>query len=260
MSNLITELDKVKWDNIADSFVVFDVETTGLDSRKDRIIEIGAVLFEKETYISTGEVKIFQCFVKQKTPIPPEATAINKITDEMVIDGEEEFKTLDLFFDFVGANDLYAYNAKFDKSFINAMAKRSQFSHVPVVDQVFDILKFIREEWIIKPNYKLTSVAKHLKIDANDAHRAVGDSLLALKSYIHVVQMLNMTQRKHDMDRHEWNVKNLPKYNSNIKTDDEIAQADSSRKIQLKKDSPAGLLGVISIIVLVIFLLFILKN
>lgn len=204
MTDLISELDKVKWNNIPDSFVVFDVETTGLDARSDRVLEIGAVLYEKEFYISTGEVKIFQCFVKQTKPISPEATAINKITDEMVRDGEEEYKALEMFFDFVGSNDLYAYNAKFDKTFMNAMARRSRYSHEPVVDKVFDILKFIRDEWEIKPNYKLTTVAKHLKIDVKDAHRAVGDSVLALKSYIHISQMVNMTQRKHELDRVEW--------------------------------------------------------
>jgi DNA polymerase-3 subunit alpha (Gram-positive type) len=226
MLDLNSELEKVKWNNIADSFVVFDVETTGLDARTDKIIEIGAVLFEKNNYILTGEVKTFQCFVKQKKPIPAEATAINKITNEMVINGEDEYKALEMFFEFVGANDLYAYNAKFDKSFMNAMAKRSQFSIEPVVDEVFDIWKFIKEEWVIKPNYKLTSVAKHLKIDIKEAHRALGDSLLALKCYIHIVQMLNMTQRKHEIDMDEWSRKNLSKYKPILNTEKELIDTD----------------------------------
>jgi DNA polymerase III epsilon subunit family exonuclease len=259
MINLNAELEKVKWNNVPSSFVVFDLETTGLDPKTDRVIEIGAVYFDKENYIKTGEIKTFQCFVKQDKKIPIEATKINKITDEMIINGEDEYTALELFFDFVGSNDLYAYNAKFDKSFINAMAKRSMFSHVNVADEVFDIMKFIKEEWIIKPNYKLTTVAKHLKIEVKDAHRAVGDSILALKSYIQIIQMLNMSQRKYDLEREEWNRNNLSIYKNESITDKNIRN-DSANDIENnKKDSSETYLPLIFIAILVIFLLAIVK-
>lgn len=227
MSDIISDIEKVKWINIQDSFVVFDVETTGLDSRTDRILEIGAVLFEKDEYLATGEIKTFQCFIKQKNPIPPEVTKINKITDEMVADGEDEFRALELFFDFVGAKDLYAYNAKFDKSFINAMARRSGYSREPVVDHVFDIYKYIRDEYIIKPNYKLTNVAKYLNIDTSDSHRAVGDSVLALKSYIHVAQVITMLRQKMHIEQQNW-------IKDNITDRKEINNLSEKEKIQYK--------------------------
>ena len=259
MSDLISELEKVKWNNIPDSFVVFDVETTGLDARSDRVLEIGAVLYEKEFYISTGEVKTFQCFVKQTKPIPPEATAINKITDEMVRDGEEEYKALEMFFDFVGSNDLYAYNAKFDKTFMNAMARRSRYSHEPVVDKVFDILKFIRDEWEIKPNYKLTTVAKYLKIDVKDAHRAVGDSALALKSYIHIVQMINMTQRKHELDHADWIRKNITSYGSKSQDVDKLEKIKDESKNLEKEDSTKAIVAMVILGFLFVSLFFVSK-
>lgn len=223
MTDLVAELERVKWNNVPESFVVFDVETTGLDHKKDRVLEIGAVLFEKSSYIETGQVTTFQCFVKQSAPIPPEATAINGITDEMVKDGQEEYEALESFFEFVGNNDLFAYNAEFDKSFMNAMAKRSRYASEPVVDEAFDIYKFIKEEIVIRPNYKLTNVARHLKIETSDAHRAVGDSLIALKSYIHVIQLLNYTECKRDLEHKEWCKKNLSTYKEKST---EIGQAE----------------------------------
>lgn len=259
MIDLISELDKVKWNNIPDCFVVFDVETTGLDTRSDRVLEIGAVLYEKEFYISTGEVKTFQCFIKQTKPIPPKATAINKITDEMVRDGEEEYKALEMFFDFVGSNDLYAYNAKFDKKFMNAMARRSSYSHEPVVDRVFDILKFIRDEWEIKPNYKLTTVAKHLKIDVGDPHRAVGDSLLALKSYIHIVQMINMTLRKHELDHADWVRKNITSYDSKSQGIDNFEKIKDGSKNLEKQDNTKAIVAMTILGFLFVSLFFLSK-
>jgi DNA polymerase III alpha subunit (gram-positive type) len=96
----IEQINNFNWDLIPDEFVIFDVETTGLDFSKDRIIEIGAIIFNKKEYLAKKEVISFQVFIKQDNPIPSEATAINNITDEMVgIQGvalgvSSEFKNL----------------------------------------------------------------------------------------------------------------------------------------------------------------------
>jgi DNA polymerase-3 subunit epsilon len=184
------KLDKLIWTTIPDEFVVFDTETTGLDPKKDRILEIGAVLFKKDDYIITGEVSTFQCFIKQSQPIPKDATAINKITDEMVIDGNSEFEALDLFFEFVGPRDLYAYNSKFDKDFIDQTSIRCGYSKSPILGDVYDVYKFVRESYEIKPNYRLGTVAKHFGLDSKGAHRAVKDSVLALGCFIQVHQRI----------------------------------------------------------------------
>lgn len=182
------ELDKIKWKNIPDEFVVFDTETTGLDPKKDRIVEIGAVLFQKADYIVTGDVQTFQCFIKQSILISDEAYAKNKITSEMLKDGDTEYDALDKFFEFVGPRDLYAYNGEFDKKFINQTSIRCGYSKSPILEEVFDILKFVRENWTIKPNYRLATVAKHFKLDTTGSHRAVQDCVMALGSFIRLHQ------------------------------------------------------------------------
>jgi DNA polymerase-3 subunit epsilon len=255
MRDLTAELEKVKWNNIADTFVVFDLETTGLDYRKDRVLEIGAVLFDKVDYLLTGELTTFQCFVKQSKPIPPEATAINGITDEMVRDGEEEYRALELFFDFVGSNDLYAYNAEFDKSFMNAMAKRCRYSSEPVVEDAFDIYRHIKQEYVIKPNYKLTTVAKHLKIDTSNAHRAVGDAVLALRSYIHVVQAVNMFERKKAIEHEEWCRENLSIYKDQTSKSTQMDNPSVHEPTKNSNSSLAWLVAILSIMAMLFVLL-----
>jgi DNA polymerase III epsilon subunit family exonuclease len=255
MRDLTAELEKVKWNNIADTFVVFDLETTGLDHRRDRVLEIGAVLFDKADYLLTGELTTFQCFVKQSKPIPPEATAINGITDEMVRNGEEEYRALELFFDFVGNNDLYAYNAKFDKSFMNAMAKRCRYSSEPVVEDAFDIYGHIKEAYVIKPNYKLTTVAKHLKIESSNAHRAVGDAVLALRSYIHVVQAVNMIERKKAIDHEDWCRENLSIYRDQTSNTTQMDGAPVAEPTQNSNSPLAILVAILFIISIFVVLL-----
>lgn len=204
-----TEVERVMWDEIPEEMLVFDVETTGLEPKSHRVLEIGAALFNKADYLKTGEITTFQCFVKQSEPISVEITKINGITDEMVIDGDSEYEALEKFFEFVGARDMYAYNGKFDKDFINAMARRSSYSREPVIEEVIDIYKFIKESWEIKPNYKLTTVAKFLKIDASGAHRAVKDSVLALHAYIQIQQKVTATTHIHNLEQEDWRRKNL---------------------------------------------------
>ena len=139
------------------------------------------------------------------------------------------------------------------------LKNKRRFSHVQVADEVFDIMKFIKEEWIIKPNYKLTTVAKHLKIEVKDAHRAVGDSILALKSYIQIIQMLNMSQRKYDLEREEWNRNNLSIYKNYLSTDKNKGNNSTTDIENNEKDSSETYLPLIFIVILVIFLFAIVK-
>jgi DNA polymerase III epsilon subunit family exonuclease len=194
------KLEQLIWDEVPDEFVVFDTETTGLNPKKDRILEIGAVLFRKDDYKVTKEVSTFQCFIKQTSPIPADATKINGITDEMVADGESEYDALDKFFEFVGPRDLYAYNSKFDEDFLNHASTRCGYSKAPIIKDSFDICEYIRETWEIKPNYRLTTVAKQLGINVAGAHRAVGDSVLAMQCFVQVKQQSFATKYIYDID------------------------------------------------------------
>ena len=187
-------LDANKWDCIPDEFVVFDLETTGLTPQTDRIVEIGAILFRKDLYLKSGEVNQFQCFVKQEKPIPKEAIAIHGITDDMVVDGDSEYAALTEFFMFIGNLPLYAYNAKFDKNFIQATAKRCGYFDEDFKFEVEDVMPLVSQVFDDLPNRKLQTVAQRIGHPIGNAHRALGDCAMALHLFINCTQKLMIQQ------------------------------------------------------------------
>lgn len=181
-------LDQHKWDCIPDEFIVFDLETTGLTPRTDRIVEIGAIRFKKDVYLKTGEVKNFHSFIKQEKAIPKEATAIHGITDDMVIEGDSEYSALTEFFAFVKGLPVYAYNAKFDRDFIKETTKRSGYHDEQFRFEVSDIMDFVDVVIEDLPNRKLETVGKHLGYPTENMHRALEDCTLALAVMIKCLQ------------------------------------------------------------------------
>ena len=96
-----------------DTYVVFDLETTGFSPIKDKIIEIGAVKVER------GKItERFSTFVNPKVPIPFQITQLTSITDQMVMDAPDIETVLPKFLAFVGDAVLVAHNASFDVGFI----------------------------------------------------------------------------------------------------------------------------------------------
>lgn len=95
-------------------YVVFDVETTGLDpARGHRIIEIGAVAVSGDTM---GEE--FQSLIHTGAPIEKAARKIHGITQEMLVGQPDAKEVVTLFKDFIGASTLVAHNAPFDVGFL----------------------------------------------------------------------------------------------------------------------------------------------
>ena len=98
---------------LEDTYIVFDIETTGFSSIRDRIIEIGAVK------VVNGEiVDRFSTFVNPERPIPFEITNLTSITDQMVMEYPTIETILPQFLEFVGGGVLVAHNAGFDVGFI----------------------------------------------------------------------------------------------------------------------------------------------
>ncbi len=156
------------------TFVIYDLETTGLDHQNDEIIEIGAVKIEN------GEVtEYFSSFVKPKKPIPAEATKINNITNDMVKDAPEIADVLIDFYRFCQGSTVGGYNSDdFDNKFIKAAAKKVGFNF----DTTFiDVLILARQSKITPRNFKLISVCQFLGIDLVDAHRAYNDAFATAK-------------------------------------------------------------------------------
>ena len=165
-----------------DTYIVFDIETTGFSSIRDRIIEIGAV-----KVVNGKIVDKFSTFVNPQRPIPFEITNLTSITDEMVM----EFPAIDVilprFLEFVGDGVLVAHNAGFDVGFIEQNCRNLGLNdHFVYLDTV----ALARVLLPTLSKYKLNVVAKALNISLENHHRAVDDAGATAEIFVKFVEML----------------------------------------------------------------------
>lgn len=165
---------------IGDTFVALDLETTGLDSSKDRIIEIGAVRFRKDESGHYFPEERYQTFVNPEIPIPPEVTKLTSITDEMVKGGKETKAALAELHEFMGQDPMVAHNAMFDLGFLRYEAYRVTEYAEPKLKfnpVLIDTLQFARYALPDLKHHRLGDVAKTLNITLQHAHRAIDDAI-----------------------------------------------------------------------------------
>ena len=169
--------------------IVFDIETTGLSARTERITEIGAVR------MVGGEVKdTFNTFINPGMPIPAKITELTGITDAMVADAPSEKEGLQKFYDFCGdCRVLVAHNAGFDTGFIRAAARRCQ---MPYAFTAVDTIPLARALYKGLKNYKLDTVAAYLKLPPFNHHRACDDAAVLAGIYAHILK--DMEEQKID--------------------------------------------------------------
>lgn len=179
-------------------FVAFDLETTGLSSQKDEIIEIGAVKFTVKVengQVVPQKIKDFQTFVKPNMMIPAEATRVNHITDTMVENAPAVADCLRQFTAFCGQDTiLVAHNADFDAGFLKvAYEKNPQLlPGNPIVDS----LRLSRSILPELKNHKLGEMAMlfkrqqliSMKIDSGDMHRAVYDCEMLMEVFVSLLK------------------------------------------------------------------------
>lgn len=162
------------------TFVVFDVETTGLVPDKNEITEIGAVK------IVNGEItERFQTLCKPHCNISAEITKITGITNEMVENEHAPEEIIEDFLLFCGDSIMVGYNVNFDYQFIQFTAKK--------VDKTFnnefrDCMGDAKSKLFL-PNYKLGTVVAHLGITLNNAHRALFDATATAEAFLRLSLM-----------------------------------------------------------------------
>jgi len=171
------------WSRVPEQFVVFDLETTGLDATSCEIIEIGALKFDKTTYKTNGTIDSFQCFIKQSESLPSNIVQLTEITDEMLKTGDDLKTGLSDFLKFVDGRTLVAYNAKFDIGFLRSASKKTGVK-LPRPLNYECALELAREKITGLENYKLKTVASFFQVNTGDAHRALGDCMMTLHTYI----------------------------------------------------------------------------
>ena len=179
--NIVQNLDNV---NLDSDFVVFDIETTGLNPRNDDIIEIGAVKVSNKKVVDS-----FSTFVHTDRKLPSKIIELTSITDEM-LEGQPSIQdVLPAFLDFAKDSVLVAHNAKFDVGFIKEKTKvYLNKNYEPPVLDTLELSKALIKD--IK-NHRLNTLTKKLGISLLNHHRAVDDANATAQLFIILISKLS---------------------------------------------------------------------
>lgn len=156
------------------SFVVVDVETTGLNCGTNRICQLSAIRYEE-----FKPVEKFNTYINPHISISPETSAINSITDELVKDAPTISQVYDSFVEFVGNSPVVGYNLTFDLKFlftsgIDLISKRKLYD-------VYELSKKAFKDWEFD-SFKLEYVAEMNDI-YYDAHNSLYDCYVTSKIF-----------------------------------------------------------------------------
>lgn len=166
-------------------FIAFDLETTGTVPGVDQIVEIGAVRF------NNGQVDgVFSTLIDPMRSIPPGASAVNGITDDMVIGKPKIESVLTSFAEFCEDLILVAHNAPFDTQFLTSDIKKHEALAPRGI--ILDTLPISRKVFPGMPNYKLGTLVQHLKIPSTGFHRAEEDATYCGHVFLELVKRISI--------------------------------------------------------------------
>ena len=160
-----------------EEFVVFDIETTGLNSHTNKIIEIGAVKIKSGRIIDR-----YSQLINPGISIPYHITEITSITNEQVANQPKIDEVIGKFVDFIGDAVLVAHNAPFDMGFIKRDIK--EYLNIDLENSVIDTLQMARDLFPDFKKYGLGDLNKSLGLALEKHHRAVDDSQATANMFI----------------------------------------------------------------------------
>ncbi len=166
----------------SDTFIIFDIETTGLSPLTCAITEIGAVKYRG------GEIlDRFSTFVNPDMPIPENITELTGITDDMVKDAPGVKEAVSAFLEFAGSDILVAHNANFDTGFIK---KAAEDHSIPFKNPYLDTLALSRHINTDLKKHKLDTLQEYYGLEAFNHHRACDDAEMLGKIFFCMCQKL----------------------------------------------------------------------
>lgn len=163
------------------TFVVFDLETTGLSNRINEIIEFGAVKMKHREVIDRK-----QMFVRPNKPIPARISALTHITQRDVENALPIESVLDELLEFIGDSVLVAHNAAFDVGFMNAACRKCGYE--PLNNAVIDTWP-LAQAMLDMAGYRLGNLCRHYGVgyDGEGAHRADYDAEVLSQVLCHMM-------------------------------------------------------------------------
>jgi len=169
--------------SMADTYCVFDLETTGFKAGVDRITEIAVAK------VRNGEIiEEFTTFVNPERPIPKQVQEITHITDDMVENSPKIDEVLPKFLEFTKGTVLVAHNSSFDLGFITHFAKEQ---NLKVENMAIDTLTISRELYEHYENHKLGTIAENMGISLEGAHRAINDVRATTQIFNQMIKDIN---------------------------------------------------------------------
>ena len=171
-----------------EEFVAFDLETTGLSSKTDKIIEIGAVILK-----DGQEIDRFQTFVDPERHLERKIVELTGITEEMLVGAPKIEEVLPKFLDFIGDRVLVAHNSDFDTGFIRAECERQGFEYkYTAADTLILSQNLLRH----LNKFKLDIVSNALNLPEFNHHRAGDD---AMTCGLIMTKLMQMLEEEHDI-------------------------------------------------------------
>ena len=164
------------------SYVVFDIETTGLSPALEEITEIGAIRIENGVQTDS-----FSQLINPGKPIPGNITDLTGITDQMVKDMPSIDQVLPKFLEFCQGATVVAHNAAFDTGFIREKANRLG---LPFHYKIADTLRLSRELFPNEKKHSLNVVAERLGVSLENHHRAVDDATATAEIFLKFLDMI----------------------------------------------------------------------
>ena len=151
------------------SYIVVDVETTGLNADMDEIIEIGAI-----KVVEQKKVASFQKLILSERPLPSEIMKLTGITNENLAESGRPLKdVMEHFSAFLADTPMVAHNMSFDKAFLDAACVKCGLKIF--TNRAVDTLALSRRLKKGLLSYKLEALAEYFGIDAAKAHRSLSD-------------------------------------------------------------------------------------
>ena len=171
-----------KGQDLNTEYIVFDIETTGLSQKKNKIIEIGAVKVK-----DGEEIDRFSEFINPEEPIPYSIEQLTSITDEMVMHAPTVDVILPKFLEFCGDDIVVAHNAAFDTGFIKKNAKDLGMKFDNTIMDTMTLSHVLLPEL---GKFTLDRVCKALNVKNEHHHRAVDDANATAKIFVKLYEML----------------------------------------------------------------------
>ncbi len=173
---------------INDTFICIDCESTGLDPKTNRMIEIAIVKFKGDQHVES-----FETLINPECDIPEESTKIHHITNEMVVDKPPAKEVLAHCLKMINGHVIMGHGILFDIQLIAEEAKRACVPCHILNQKHIDTLRLARL-YGESPSNSLEQLRSHFNISNEGAHRAMNDVIVNIQVFSHLSKRFSSTK------------------------------------------------------------------